>query len=69
MHVLEAGDPAVENHLLLRDQLRRSREDRALYAEAKRALAAQDWPDMNAYSDAKTAVIEEIKSHARAYIR
>ena len=40
--------------------------DRDLYERTKRELVAQDWPDMNAYSDAKTAVIEQIKDLARS---
>ncbi|WP_062316151.1 GrpB family protein [Demequina maris] len=65
VHLLEVGDQAAEDYLILRDRLRRSPSDRALYEGVKRALAARDWPDMNAYADAKTAVIEEIKSRGR----
>ncbi|WP_062466607.1 GrpB family protein [Demequina maris] len=65
VHILEVGAQAAEDYLILRDRLRRSPEDRALYEGVKRALAARDWPDMNAYADAKTAVIEEIKSRGR----
>lgn len=66
LHILEVGDEAAEDYLLLRDQLRRSSTDRVLYEETKRKLAAQDWPDMNAYADAKSEVITEIKARALA---
>lgn len=65
VHILETGDPAADDYLLLRDQLRRDDADRELYERTKRDLVTQDWADMNAYSDAKTAVIEEIKRRAR----
>lgn len=66
LHVLQADDPAADDYLLLRDHLRVDRADRTLYEDTKRALIGRDWPDMNAYADAKTAVIEEIKARARA---
>jgi len=66
VHVLEPADPAVDEYLLLRDHLRRDEDDRALYERTKRELTAQDWPDMNAYADAKTDVIESIKARARS---
>ena len=66
IHVLEPDDPAVGDYLLLRDHLRVDAADRRLYEATKRDLVTQDWSDMNAYADAKTAVIEEIKQRARA---
>jgi GrpB-like predicted nucleotidyltransferase (UPF0157 family) len=65
IHVLESGDSAADDYLLLRDRLRGNEADRALYERTKRSLAAMDWPDMNAYADAKTDVITEIKKRAR----
>ncbi len=65
VHLLEPDDPAAADYLLLRDRLRADGSDRALYERTKRELARQDWPDMNAYADAKTGVIEEIKQRAR----
>ncbi len=65
VHILEAGNPQIGEYLLLRDHLRRDEPDRDLYARTKRRLAAQDWPDMNAYADAKTGVITQIKERAR----
>jgi GrpB-like predicted nucleotidyltransferase (UPF0157 family) len=66
IHILEPDDPAAADYLLLRDHLRIDREDRELYEATKRDLVGRDWPDMDAYADAKTAVIEEIKGRARS---
>ncbi|RFA10767.1 hypothetical protein B7R54_17320 [Subtercola boreus] len=66
VHVLERGDPAVDEYLLLRDHLRRDAADRALYENTKRALLSRPWNDMNDYADAKTEVILAIKARARA---
>lgn len=65
VHVWQRGDPAVDEYLLFRDRLRSSPEDRDLYERTKRALVAQDWPDTNAYADAKTEVVEAIKERTR----
>lgn len=66
VHILEADSPQIDEYLLLRDHLREDEEDRDLYARTKQHLAAQDWDDMNAYADAKTEVITQIKDRARA---
>ena len=65
VHVVEVGDEAAEDYLLFRDRLRADPEDRDLYERTKRALTEQDWPDMNAYAEAKTEVIAGIKERAR----
>lgn len=65
VHVFEAGNPQVSDYLLLRDHLRRNAADRDLYARTKYRLAAQEWEDMNAYAEAKTEVITQIKERAR----
>lgn len=65
VHILQTGDPAAVDYLLLRDRLRVDPNDRQLYERTKRDLVAQPWPDMNAYSEAKTDVIEAIKRRAR----
>lgn len=65
VHILERGDPAVADYLLLRDHLRTDADDRALYEGAKRALLAHSWDDMNAYAEAKSEVISAIKARAR----
>jgi GrpB-like predicted nucleotidyltransferase (UPF0157 family) len=65
VHVLEVGDEAADDYLLLRDRLRADPKDRDLYERTKRALIDQDWADMNAYAEAKTGVIADIKERAR----
>ncbi|MDY0914826.1 GrpB family protein [Rathayibacter festucae] len=66
VHLYGRGDPAIDEYLLLRDHLRRDPADRELYEATKRSLMERSWADMNAYSDAKTEVIEAIKARARA---
>jgi GrpB-like predicted nucleotidyltransferase (UPF0157 family) len=64
--VYEPGVPEVRAYLDLRDRLRASAADRALYAATKRDLARREWADMNDYADAKSDVIAEILARARA---
>ncbi|OUE25932.1 GrpB family protein [Clavibacter michiganensis] len=66
VHVYEEGDPAVEAYLLLRDRLRADPADRDLYERTKRELMTRRWESMDAYADAKTAVIQGILARARA---
>lgn len=65
VHVYERGTTAVDEYLLLRDHLRADADDRALYERTKRELLDRSWDDMNAYAEAKTAVITAIKERAR----
>ena len=65
VHVYERGATAVDEYLLLRDHLRADADDRALYERTKRELLDRSWDDMNAYAEAKTAVITAIKERAR----
>ena len=60
IHIYSAGCPEVERNLAFRDRLRQNSDDRRRYEQAKRELAAKEWPDMNAYAQAKTEVIESI---------
>jgi GrpB-like predicted nucleotidyltransferase (UPF0157 family) len=60
VHICTAGSDWERQHLLFRDRLRSDADDRAAYAKLKLRLAEQDWPDMNAYADAKGPLIEEI---------
>lgn len=69
VHVYEQGAAEVEAYLLLRDHLRADEADRALYERTKRELMTRSWSDMNAYADAKSAVIAAIKERARADAR
>jgi GrpB-like predicted nucleotidyltransferase (UPF0157 family) len=66
IHVWE--DPADdERHLLFRDWLRRSPDDRAAYQALKEQLAAQDWEDVNDYARAKSSLIGEILGRAQQW--
>jgi GrpB-like predicted nucleotidyltransferase (UPF0157 family) len=67
VHVWQADGPDERRHLLFRDWLRRSAEDRACYEGAKRELAAREWEDMNAYADAKSPVIAAIAVRAECW--
>lgn len=66
IHVYSQGSSEIERYQTFRDRLRQNAADRQRYEETKRRLAAQDWPDMNAYADAKTEVVESIIAAARA---
>ncbi len=63
VHVWRAGSHDEQRHVVFRDRLRSSAEDRAEYEQKKRELAKQ-FRDMNAYADAKSDVIEKIVSRA-----
>lgn len=66
IHIYSAGCPEIRRNLSFRDRLRRNSDDRLRYEQTKRELAAQVWPDMNAYAEAKTEVIESIIAAAQA---
>jgi GrpB-like predicted nucleotidyltransferase (UPF0157 family) len=67
VHVCAAGGEWERRHLLFRDWLRTDGADRARYSDAKQQLARRDWPDMNAYADAKTDVIMQITRRAERW--
>ena len=52
--------------LLFRDHLRADDDDRRLYEQTKRDLAARTWKYTQHYADAKTTVVEEILVRAGA---
>ena len=64
IHIYSAGCPEIQRNLGFRDRLRTNADDRRLYEQVKRGLAAKEWPDMNAYAQAKTEVIESIIASA-----
>lgn len=66
VHVYSAGCTEVERTLAFRERLRRNAGDRRRYEQTRRELAAREWPDMNAYADAKTEVIESILAASAA---
>ena len=52
--------------LAFRDWLRRDADDRRLYEETKRALAARTWERVQDYADAKSDVVARIMDRALA---
>ena len=66
VHVYSSGCREIERYLTFRDRLRRHTDDRDRYERTKRELAAMEWPDMNAYAEAKTEVIESILAAAQS---
>jgi GrpB-like predicted nucleotidyltransferase (UPF0157 family) len=69
VHMWAADSDHERRHLVFRDWLRRSPDDRALYAATKQALAGRSWGAMIDYSDAKGEVIAEITARAEAWSR
>lgn len=59
IHIWRSGSEDERRHLVFRDRLRRSPEDRLEYERAKRELAGR-WRDMNYYAHAKSSVIDRI---------
>jgi GrpB-like predicted nucleotidyltransferase (UPF0157 family) len=69
VHVFSVGSPEVERMLLFRDRLRAVTEERELYQRTKRELAVRRWDYVQDYADAKSTIVEEIISRARAGVR
>lgn len=67
VHIWASGSLDERRQLLFRDWLRRSAADARRYEDTKRRLASRDWPDMNLYAEAKTAVVCEIMERAEAW--
>jgi GrpB-like predicted nucleotidyltransferase (UPF0157 family) len=66
LHVLSQGSPEIERVLAFRDWLRTHDDDRRLYEQTKRGLAARDWKYVQNYADAKTEIVESIIARAMA---
>lgn len=64
LHVFSLGCTEVERMLTFRDWLRVNAADRELYERTKRALAEREWPEVQAYADAKSDVVKQILSRA-----
>ncbi len=64
LHVFPSGCAEVDRMLAFRDWLRGNAADRELYLRSKLTLAQQEWENVQAYADAKTAVIGEILARA-----
>ena len=66
LYVVVAGSDALTRHLRFRDALRADTALRDSYAHLKRAAAAQHRGDRIAYTQAKSAFIEEVLAQAAA---
>jgi GrpB-like predicted nucleotidyltransferase (UPF0157 family) len=66
VHIYSDGCPEIQRNLTFRDRLRRDSDYRKHYEQIKRQLVTQDWPDMNAYAQAKTQAIEDIIAASQA---
>jgi GrpB-like predicted nucleotidyltransferase (UPF0157 family) len=69
VHVFSAGCEEVGRMLAFRDHLRAREEDRELYAQTKRSLAARIWRYAQNYADAKTEIVGEILARAMPQAR
>ena len=66
LHCFSDGCPEIKRMLVFRDWLRTNEDDRRLYERTKRELAAKTWKYVQNYADAKTAVVNEILTRAKA---
>lgn len=67
VHLWRAGGDDERRHLLFRDWLRHSGDDRVRYETIKRNLAARSWDDSDDYADSKTDVVTEIMRRAETW--
>jgi|SRR5215475_10332387 len=68
LHVFSVGCEEIDRMLVFRDWLRMHDDDRRLYEETKRELAARTWTYTQNYADAKSEVVQEILARARPSI-
>ena len=59
VHIWRSGSEDERRHIVFRDRLRSSPQDRLEYERAKRELVGR-WRDMNYYAHAKSSVIDQI---------
>ena len=64
LHVFSAGCEEIDRMLMFRDWLREHEDERRLYENVKRELAARTWRHVQHYADAKSEVVEQILSRA-----
>ena len=64
LHVFSVGCEEIDRMLAFRNWLRVHDDDRRLYEEAKRELAARTWKHTQNYADAKSEVVQEILARA-----
>jgi len=65
LHVFSNGCEEIGQMLLFRDWLRQSSDDKRLYEERQRRLAAQTWKYTQNYADSKAEVVHAILARAR----
>jgi GrpB-like predicted nucleotidyltransferase (UPF0157 family) len=66
LHVFTEGASEISKMLAFRDWLRAHDDERELYEQTKRELAAREWKYIQHYADAKTEVVETIIARAMA---
>jgi GrpB-like predicted nucleotidyltransferase (UPF0157 family) len=64
LHVFSVGCDEIGRMVAFRNWLRLHDDDRRLYDEIKRELAARTWKDIQNYADAKSEVVQEILARA-----
>jgi GrpB-like predicted nucleotidyltransferase (UPF0157 family) len=64
VHVFGLGAAEIRSMVRFRDRLRSDPEDRQFYAQTKAVLAAQTWPSVQHYADAKSDVIRRVLARA-----
>lgn len=64
LHVFSVGCEEIDRMLAFRDWLRVHDDDRRLYEQRKRELAARTWKHTQNYADAKSQVVQEILARA-----
>ncbi len=67
VHLWRSGGDDERRHLLFRDWLCESVDDRQRYETVKRELAKREWGDSNDYAQAKTDVIAEVMERAELW--
>ena len=64
LHVFSDGSSEITRMLVFRDWLRTHDDERDLYLQTKRKLAARHWVYVQDYADAKGEVVEQIAARA-----
>ena len=64
LHIFTAGSDQITRMLAFRDRCRGAPDERRLYEETKRELAARTWRHVQHYANAKGDVVEAIIARA-----
>jgi len=67
IHILQEGNPKIEEYKVFRDYLSKNQDDRALYAETKRKLYSSHASSYAEYDSGKSEVIAAIKARAKQW--